>query len=256
MIGASHASTIGVEHASIGASNAQLRITGAANAQASMSSKSQSATFASSHASSRQEKSLNASETALLHSGASGCRNWCCLLRSATSSSLDPWIISCIALTWPLTTPSRSETEGATSSAPSAPMPPSKERRSLGIWYSMKSCMRSWVSLISFVRLSAGRFRTFSNWGLIWMTRTPKSVLSSCIARKAFAKACCSGDSDSIASLNSFGVGIVDKSRGIVSSSLFLTIAAYLGSKVDADAMRPTRTNIELNCRARDTSDS
>ena len=35
------------------------------------------------------------------------------------------------------------------------------------------------------------------------------------------AKRCCSGESDEIASLNSFGVGIVSSISGIVSSSLF-----------------------------------
>mmetsp|Transcript_65098 Transcript_65098/g.180557 ORF Transcript_65098/g.180557 Transcript_65098/m.180557 type:complete len:207 (+) Transcript_65098:598-1218(+) len=120
----------------------------------------------------------------------------------------------------------------------------------------MNRLMRSCVSLISFVRLSSGRFSTFSSCGFIWMTTMPNSVLSSCMARKALAKLRISGERDSMASLNSFGVGMVDAFSGIVSSSLFCTIAACLGSKVEADAMRPTSTSKELNCRALDTSDS
>ena len=48
--------------------------------------------------------------------------------------------------------------------------------------------------------------------------------------------------SDSMASLNSFGVGMVDSSSGIVSSSLFWTTAAYLGRKLLADDNVPTIT--------------
>mmetsp|Transcript_34292 Transcript_34292/g.69307 ORF Transcript_34292/g.69307 Transcript_34292/m.69307 type:complete len:362 (-) Transcript_34292:1147-2232(-) len=186
----------------------------------------------------------------------SGAANLASIRRSATSSSLDFSIISCIAFTCPLTASSFSACVGATTSMPSASAPPSKDNKSLGIWYLMKSCMRSCVNLISFVRLSAGNLSTFSSWGLIWMTKMPNKVLSNCIARNALANACCSGDNDSMASLNSLGVGMVDKSRGMVSSSLFCTMAAYFGSKVVADAMRPTRTSIELNCLARDTNDS
>mmetsp|Transcript_122681 Transcript_122681/g.392811 ORF Transcript_122681/g.392811 Transcript_122681/m.392811 type:complete len:325 (+) Transcript_122681:884-1858(+) len=132
----------------------------------------------------------------------------------------------------------------------------SNESKSLGIWYWMNNCMRSCVNFISFVRLLSGKFKTFSSCGLIWMTNTPKSVLSNCMERKAFAKACCSGDSASMASLNSCAVGMVDKSSGMVSSSLFCTMAAYFGSKTVADAILPTKTNIELNCRALLTSDN
>ena len=60
----------------------------------------------------------------------------------------------------------------------------------------MKSCIKSCVSLISFVRLSSARFSTRSSCGLICTTSTPNKVDSSCIARKAFAKACCSGERD------------------------------------------------------------
>mmetsp|Transcript_54805 Transcript_54805/g.153740 ORF Transcript_54805/g.153740 Transcript_54805/m.153740 type:complete len:480 (+) Transcript_54805:1022-2461(+) len=117
----------------------------------------------------------------------------------------------------------------------------------------MKSCMRSCVNLISLVSASSHKLRTFSSCGLIWMTKTPKSVLSSCMDRNAFAKLCCSGDSDSMASLNSLGVGIVAKSSGMVNSSLFCTMAAYFGSKVVEEVMRPTSTMKELNCRALET---
>ena len=48
---------------------------------------------------------------------------------------------------------------------------------------------------------------------------SPKSVLSSCISRKAFAKACCSEDSEEMASLNSTALGIVAACKGIRSSS-------------------------------------
>mmetsp|Transcript_72362 Transcript_72362/g.234133 ORF Transcript_72362/g.234133 Transcript_72362/m.234133 type:complete len:280 (-) Transcript_72362:77-916(-) len=159
-----------------------------------------------------------------------------------------------MAFTCCLTASSLSSAVGITSSAPSGPARASKESRSLGIWYRMKSCISSCVSLISFVRLSSGRLRTLSSCGLICTTRTPKSVLSSCMDRKAFAKSCCSGDSDSMASLNSFGVGIVERSRGMVSSSLFCTMAACLGSNVRAEVMRPTSTSMELNCLALATS--
>mmetsp|Transcript_97746 Transcript_97746/g.304804 ORF Transcript_97746/g.304804 Transcript_97746/m.304804 type:complete len:284 (-) Transcript_97746:196-1047(-) len=155
-----------------------------------------------------------------------------------------------MAFTWPFTAASRSAGVAAAGSTPSSQAPLSKESKSLGIWYLMKSCMRSCVSLISFVRLSGARFRTFSSCGLIWMTRTPKRVLSSCMARKAFANAFISGDNDSIASLNCLGVGMVESSRGMESSSLFCTIAAYVGSKTVADAMRPTSRSMELNCLA------
>mmetsp|Transcript_73852 Transcript_73852/g.213735 ORF Transcript_73852/g.213735 Transcript_73852/m.213735 type:complete len:216 (+) Transcript_73852:225-872(+) len=114
----------------------------------------------------------------------------------------------------------------------------------------MKSCIKSCVSLISFVKLSSAKLRTLSSWGLIGMTKTANIVLSNCIARKAFAKACCSGDNDSMASLNSCAAGIVDMSNGILSSSLFCTMAAYFGSNSLADAIRPTSTSIEQNWRA------
>mmetsp|Transcript_44832 Transcript_44832/g.104693 ORF Transcript_44832/g.104693 Transcript_44832/m.104693 type:complete len:207 (-) Transcript_44832:1294-1914(-) len=120
----------------------------------------------------------------------------------------------------------------------------------------MNSCIKSCVSLISLVKLSSARFRSFSSCGFICTTKTAKSVLSSCIARKALANSFCSGDKDSIASLNSLGVGIVESSRGISSSSLFCTKAAYFGSKVVEDETRPMRTMKELNWRARDTKDS
>ena len=42
-----------------------------------------------------------------------------------------------------------------------------------------------------------------------------------------------------MASLNSFGDGIVDRFKGMVSSSLFWMMAAYFGSKLVADETRP-----------------
>mmetsp|Transcript_60474 Transcript_60474/g.169489 ORF Transcript_60474/g.169489 Transcript_60474/m.169489 type:complete len:241 (-) Transcript_60474:416-1138(-) len=116
--------------------------------------------------------------------------------------------------------------------------------------------MMSCVSLISLVRLSWGKLRTRSSWGFTWMTRMPNKVLSSCRDRNAFANSCCSGESEWMASLNSFGVGMVDNSSGMLSSSLFCTSMACLGSKVSAEVMRPTRTSMQLNCRARATSES
>mmetsp|Transcript_34490 Transcript_34490/g.98517 ORF Transcript_34490/g.98517 Transcript_34490/m.98517 type:complete len:306 (+) Transcript_34490:343-1260(+) len=88
-------------------------------------------------------------------------------LRPSISSSLACSIISLIAFTWPRTASSRSATVAPTISVFPSPPVASKERRSLGIWYLMKSCIRSWVSLISLVRLSSARFRTFSSCGLI-----------------------------------------------------------------------------------------
>jgi hypothetical protein len=58
--------------------------------------------------------------------------------------------------------------------------------------------------------------------------------------RKALQNRCCSGERDEIASLNSFGVGIVSSNSGIMSSSLFWMMVAYFGSKAFADAIRPT----------------
>mmetsp|Transcript_99881 Transcript_99881/g.258074 ORF Transcript_99881/g.258074 Transcript_99881/m.258074 type:complete len:271 (+) Transcript_99881:878-1690(+) len=176
--------------------------------------------------------------------------------RPSISSCFDASIISFIAFTWPFTFSSFSADVAPRTSTPVSSSVASNESRSLGIWYLMNSCMRSCVSLISFVRLSSARLSTRSSCGLMWITRMPKRVLSSCMERKALAKFCCSGDNDSMASLNSLGVGMVVRSRGMLSSSLSLTMAAYLGSKAWAEAMRPTSTNIELNWRARDTSDS
>mmetsp|Transcript_48031 Transcript_48031/g.123967 ORF Transcript_48031/g.123967 Transcript_48031/m.123967 type:complete len:319 (+) Transcript_48031:582-1538(+) len=176
--------------------------------------------------------------------------------RSSISSCFAASIISFIAFTRLFTASSLSAGAAPTTSTPVSASVASKESRSLEIWYLMNSCMSSCVSLLSLVRLSSARLSTRSSCGLIWITRIPKRVLSSCIERKALAKFRCCSDSDSMASLNSFGVGIVDKSRGMLSSSLFCTMAAYLGSNACAEAMRPTSTSIELNCRARDTSDS
>mmetsp|Transcript_16025 Transcript_16025/g.38015 ORF Transcript_16025/g.38015 Transcript_16025/m.38015 type:complete len:229 (+) Transcript_16025:1468-2154(+) len=123
-------------------------------------------------------------------------------------------------------------------------------RRSAGIWYLMKSSVRSWVSLISLESDSGGRFKTLSRRGLIWTTHTANNVLSSCIARQALAKRCCSGDIESIASLNSLAVGMVVRLSGIRKSSLFCTIIPYLGSKVSAETTRPMSTMKLLSWRA------
>mmetsp|Transcript_16453 Transcript_16453/g.39115 ORF Transcript_16453/g.39115 Transcript_16453/m.39115 type:complete len:273 (-) Transcript_16453:1612-2430(-) len=129
------------------------------------------------------------------------------------SSFLEIDSMLCMASTWPLTAASRSVSLASGG--------PENERRSLGIWYLMKSCMRSCVSLISLVRLSVGRLSTFSSWGLMWTITSPKSVLSSCMERIAFANLCCSGESDSMASRNSRAVGMVDSSKPMDNSSLF-----------------------------------
>mmetsp|Transcript_22513 Transcript_22513/g.53084 ORF Transcript_22513/g.53084 Transcript_22513/m.53084 type:complete len:325 (+) Transcript_22513:322-1296(+) len=148
--------------------------------------------------------------------------------RSSISLRFSSSIMSNIALTWPRTAATRSAGRAGGAKVPEDGLsaPPSKERRSLGIWYFRNSSKRSCVSLISFVRLSSAKFRSFSSCGLIWTTATPKRVLSSCIARNAFANACCDGEREAIASLNSFGVGMTDSSSGMVSSSLFCTMAA------------------------------
>jgi hypothetical protein len=70
------------------------------------------------------------------------------------------------------------------------------------------------------------------------------------MARKAFAKRCCSGDSDAMASLNSLGVGSSVRDSGICTSSLSFTITADTGSKVVAEEMRPTRSTKQENWRA------
>ena len=82
----------------------------------------------------------------------------------------------------------------------------------------------------------------------------PKSVLSSCMPRNALANRCCSGDSDSMASRNSLGVGICSSRSGISSRSLFCTMMAWRGSNVSADAILPTSKMKLLNWRARATS--
>mmetsp|Transcript_56950 Transcript_56950/g.135773 ORF Transcript_56950/g.135773 Transcript_56950/m.135773 type:complete len:347 (+) Transcript_56950:765-1805(+) len=180
-------------------------------------------------------------------------RNSSSFRRSSSSCCFSSSIMSVMAFTWPFT--SCTFRSGLATSR-GCKRSSEKESRSLGIWYLMNSCIKSCVSLISFVRLSSARFRTRSSCGLICTTSTPNKVDSSCIARKAFAKACCSGERDSMASLNSFGDGIVDRFKGMVSSSLFWIMAAYFGSKLVADETRPIRTSIELNCLARATNDS
>mmetsp|Transcript_56957 Transcript_56957/g.135814 ORF Transcript_56957/g.135814 Transcript_56957/m.135814 type:complete len:215 (+) Transcript_56957:863-1507(+) len=178
-------------------------------------------------------------------------RNSASCLRSSSSSLFSASIMSCMALTCWRTVCSCTWVAG-TPGTPSG----AKERRSLGIWYWMKSCMRSCVSLISLVRLSSGKFSRRSSCGLICTTTMPNRVLSNCIARKALANRCCSGDSDSMASLNSLGVGMVARSRGICSSSLFCSSTACLASKPVAEVTWPKSTMKELNCRARATSES
>mmetsp|Transcript_51265 Transcript_51265/g.81947 ORF Transcript_51265/g.81947 Transcript_51265/m.81947 type:complete len:268 (+) Transcript_51265:759-1562(+) len=173
--------------------------------------------------------------------------------RSSISASFASSIMSCMACTCPFTNCS---CFSGVADSPGRSKSSEKDNKSLGIWYLMKSCMRSCVNLISLVRLSSGSFKSCSSCGFTWITRIPKSVLSSCIARKALAKALCSGDKDSMASLNSFGVGMVDKSSGICSSSLFCSSMANLGSKDVAEITLPTITMKELNCRALDTRDS
>ena len=158
-------------------------------------------------------------------------------------------ISSCIAATCPFT----SATLSAAAAAASPPPPPRigpAVSRSAGIWYLRNSSVRSCVSRISLVRLSGGSRSSRSSCGLICTTSTPKRVLSSCIPRTARAKACCSGESDSIASRNSLGDGIASSSSGIRRSSLFCTMTPCLGSNVVADEIRPTSTTKLLNCRA------
>mmetsp|Transcript_37834 Transcript_37834/g.100572 ORF Transcript_37834/g.100572 Transcript_37834/m.100572 type:complete len:213 (-) Transcript_37834:1358-1996(-) len=123
-------------------------------------------------------------------------------------------------------------------------------RRSAGMWYLMKSSAKSWVRRISLLRLSGASRRRRSSCGLICTTSTANKVLASCIPRNARAKLCCSGDSDSIASRNSLGVGIVSTSSGIRKSSLSLTITPYLASNSVADLIVPTSMIKLLNCRA------
>mmetsp|Transcript_65462 Transcript_65462/g.107668 ORF Transcript_65462/g.107668 Transcript_65462/m.107668 type:complete len:292 (+) Transcript_65462:613-1488(+) len=140
--------------------------------------------------------------------------------RSSSSSCFSCAIMPFICATCPLTI---SNFFAAVAASPGGSRSSEKDSRSLGIWYLMNSCIKSCVSLISLVKLSSGSFSNSSSWGFTRTTTTPKRVLSSCMARKALAKACCSGERDSMASLNSLGVGMVDKSKGISSSSLFCT---------------------------------
>mmetsp|Transcript_14134 Transcript_14134/g.31203 ORF Transcript_14134/g.31203 Transcript_14134/m.31203 type:complete len:268 (-) Transcript_14134:1295-2098(-) len=153
-----------------------------------------------------------------------------------------------MAATLALTAVRRSDTLAPAPSPPPPTWKSSNASRSEGIWYFMKSCMRSWVSFISLVRLSGLRRRTRSSWGLICTTHTAKRVLSSCMLRKACAKRLCSGDRDSMDSLNSWALGMRSRSKGIVNSSRFWAMNACCGRNRVDEAMRPMSTTKLLNC--------
>mmetsp|Transcript_21314 Transcript_21314/g.66856 ORF Transcript_21314/g.66856 Transcript_21314/m.66856 type:complete len:216 (-) Transcript_21314:1223-1870(-) len=126
----------------------------------------------------------------------------------------------------------------------------------VGIWYSMKRSIRVSVSWISLVSAPGSRLRTFSTCGLSWTTSTAKRVEASCICRNASQKARCSGESDSMASANSLGVGMGSRRSGMITSSLFLTTTACSGANSSGPTSVPTMTRKDENCRARAVSSS
>mmetsp|Transcript_16499 Transcript_16499/g.46091 ORF Transcript_16499/g.46091 Transcript_16499/m.46091 type:complete len:522 (-) Transcript_16499:3481-5046(-) len=142
----------------------------------------------------------------------------------------------------------------STLAASEAPALPSKDSKSDGTWYSMKSLMRSCVSWISFVRASLGSPSSVSSCGLICTMQTPNTDDSSCMLRNAFAKRCCSGESDLMASLNSLAVGISSRRSGIRTSSLFWMMMASLGFSLLGPAMLPMIRMKAENWRARAVS--
>mmetsp|Transcript_43280 Transcript_43280/g.140388 ORF Transcript_43280/g.140388 Transcript_43280/m.140388 type:complete len:283 (-) Transcript_43280:1566-2414(-) len=165
---------------------------------------------------------------------------WRARCSSCTFSSSSIMLI--IALTCSLTASSFSATL--------APDGPLYDSRSDGIWYSTKSLSRSCVSAISLVSELAGRWSTASRAGLSWSSRTPKTEPSSCAARKALAKRCCSGESEAIASAKALCDGSCSRRSGIRSSSLFCKMKACFGSKVCEPPTVPSRTTNEENWRA------
>mmetsp|Transcript_43590 Transcript_43590/g.144285 ORF Transcript_43590/g.144285 Transcript_43590/m.144285 type:complete len:320 (-) Transcript_43590:1594-2553(-) len=166
---------------------------------------------------------------------------WRARCSSCTFSSSS--IMLMIALTCSLTASSFSATLASDG--------PLYDSRSDGIWCSTKSLSRSCVSAISLVSELAGRRSTASRAGLSWSSRTPKMEPSSCAARKALAKRCCSGESEAIASANALCDGSCSRRSGIRSSSLFCRMNACFGSKVCVPPTVPSRTTNEENWRAR-----
>mmetsp|Transcript_4082 Transcript_4082/g.12818 ORF Transcript_4082/g.12818 Transcript_4082/m.12818 type:complete len:215 (+) Transcript_4082:1385-2029(+) len=115
----------------------------------------------------------------------------------------------------------------------------------------MKRSSSCCVSAISLVSASWGSLSSASSCGLSWMMRMPKTDPSSCIARYALAKRCCSGDRLEIASRNSVADGSASSISGMSTASLFCRMRACFCSKVPAGPIRPSSSMKEENCRAR-----